>query len=523
MVEFTTLPLFAGGVIPRAAYNELLNAINNRRAVVLPDETAAFTIYNNSGDADSATVEIDTAADEIYLIVVGGASADDTAFDLAAAAYDTITELVAAINALGKGWVAVEMSGAQTAHADNASETLLSSGPTDVLTEDHITWFTNYAPNGVRSGSLIGNIVAYRAAIDALAGLFFSPVALTVNTNKDTATTNAGTKTLTDVGAFIDLDLTSKVCTITRSDAVGYGTNSIIVSNTDDVLTFAVALGTAANVEYFIRTKFSASTLHYEAFGSNDWDAAGAPNLTPLCLPHEALWNNMKYALDIMTWTSLGALGGDGKQPGSGLVEVDAFEYHDDPGATDAVWNTARADSFSGLTQQEWPSANSRFFGRFGSAKEGYTVERIGGCIRVIGDFATSYDYANLINTPTLITGFMFFEWNAAQNEDYYSSFDFDVDLGGNTFMGGAYTLTPVDSNAGRAERNWHLIDAVALAGIVLDGTDNDVILDWASGNVTDDPGVGEWPAPISGGINEDWIQYMESIAWGIIVKFSWD
>ncbi|HDZ37268.1 MAG TPA: hypothetical protein ENH62_03105 [Marinobacter sp.] len=241
MAEFTELPIAAGPLVPRDIYNELLNAINNRRALVLPDATAAFTIYNSAGDATSATVEIDTAADEIYLIVVDGADASNTTLDLTAAANDTITELVAVINGLGFSWVAAEKSGAQSVVAGNKSDTLLSLGPADCLGASRITWFTNYAPNGVISEKLIGDIVAYRAAIDDLAQYF--------------------------------------------------------------VRDGEVSSGAPPNrPRYYTINLLHFDAFGYNNVG---WDSPGAPNLTTPCLPHQKLWNDMKACLDFLKWVAV--------------------------------------------------------------------------------------------------------------------------------------------------------------------------------------------------------------------------
>jgi len=63
----------------------------------------AFTIYNSSNDATAATVEVTTTA--IILIVTAGDNAGTTTLTFSNASYDTISELVIAINALDKGWV----------------------------------------------------------------------------------------------------------------------------------------------------------------------------------------------------------------------------------------------------------------------------------------------------------------------------------------------------------------------------------------------------------------------------------
>lgn len=63
----------------------------------------AITIYNAASGATAATVEV--TATTIVLIVTGGASAGTSTLTFADSDKDTIGELVAAIEALNKGWV----------------------------------------------------------------------------------------------------------------------------------------------------------------------------------------------------------------------------------------------------------------------------------------------------------------------------------------------------------------------------------------------------------------------------------
>lgn len=65
----------------------------------------AIKIRNTSSDAQRATIDVDVSAQELSYTIIGGTNATaKTAIDLTAAATDTLSELVTAINALGKGW-----------------------------------------------------------------------------------------------------------------------------------------------------------------------------------------------------------------------------------------------------------------------------------------------------------------------------------------------------------------------------------------------------------------------------------
>ena len=65
----------------------------------------AIKIKNTSSDAARCTIDVDVSASYLYYAIVGGTNATArTGIDLAAAATDTLAELVTAIDALGKGW-----------------------------------------------------------------------------------------------------------------------------------------------------------------------------------------------------------------------------------------------------------------------------------------------------------------------------------------------------------------------------------------------------------------------------------
>lgn len=86
-----------------------------------------FRAYNPSSGATSAT--IGKVGNILTLIVVGGANAHSSTFDLTNAAYDTLAELIAAIKALNKGWIINQISVGDQLTAD-----LYDFGTASVLT-----------------------------------------------------------------------------------------------------------------------------------------------------------------------------------------------------------------------------------------------------------------------------------------------------------------------------------------------------------------------------------------------------
>ncbi len=300
MAEFTELPIAAGGLINRLPYQEMLAALTKRLSIVpfYEGRTAAFAIHNTSGDATSATVEIDTAANEIYLIVVGGVNADNTTLDLTNAAQDTITELVDVIDALGKGWVAVEKAGKQSADALNASQTLGTWGPVDALGVSHTVWFTNFlivgTPNGMPPYRLIGLVNDYRLGIH--------------NFGFEPQNHFARESTLVDL------------------------------------------VGIRPSI-------YTRATLHDDAFGYNNvgWDPPGAPDLTPPSLLHKKLWNNMKACYDLLIWAI------DGPHIGNAGGGFTGTRYSNEDDWDGAFWGVARTAAFAGIVETGAAAALGRY------------------------------------------------------------------------------------------------------------------------------------------------------------------
>lgn len=93
--------------------DELLTSMDKSRA----DIVAPFlSIYNSSGDASAATISM--SGSTLTLVVTGGANAGTSTFSLVHVDYDTLAELVAAINALNKGWVANRLGASANLSAD---------------------------------------------------------------------------------------------------------------------------------------------------------------------------------------------------------------------------------------------------------------------------------------------------------------------------------------------------------------------------------------------------------------------
>ncbi len=88
-------------------------------ASVAASKRSVMQIRNTSSDLTRATVSIDVVDQEMRLVVTGGANAGTEPLDLTNASYDTIGELITAIDALGSGWDATAQ--------DNRYEDLLST------------------------------------------------------------------------------------------------------------------------------------------------------------------------------------------------------------------------------------------------------------------------------------------------------------------------------------------------------------------------------------------------------------
>jgi hypothetical protein len=93
-----------------------------------------ISIYNSSSDATAATVV--KVGSTLTLTVTGGVNANTTAYDLSAVAYDTIGELITAIETLGKGWVVNRLCQSAQASTDlwNVSVSVLLVANEEILT-----------------------------------------------------------------------------------------------------------------------------------------------------------------------------------------------------------------------------------------------------------------------------------------------------------------------------------------------------------------------------------------------------
>lgn len=85
-----------------------------------------FTLrHDGSAGATAATSEVKD--DTLSLVITSGANAGTSAFDLTSANFDSITELVSAINALGTGWTAARLSGCRPSEPSTNLEAIAAT------------------------------------------------------------------------------------------------------------------------------------------------------------------------------------------------------------------------------------------------------------------------------------------------------------------------------------------------------------------------------------------------------------
>ena len=107
--------------------------------------TPFFKIYNSSADATAGTIQV--TGNKIYLVVTGGANASSTNFVFTNALYDTISELVVAINTYAHGWVAnVDYGSGDRSSTDlwnvGTTSCLLIANEVEVLGKDYLYYET---------------------------------------------------------------------------------------------------------------------------------------------------------------------------------------------------------------------------------------------------------------------------------------------------------------------------------------------------------------------------------------------
>ena len=91
--------------------------------------------HDGSSSATAATAAVQ--GDTLTLTITGGAHAGSDSFDLTDASYDTVSELVSAINGLGKGWTAARISGSKPAEPSaNLEEISATSAFQKTITMD---------------------------------------------------------------------------------------------------------------------------------------------------------------------------------------------------------------------------------------------------------------------------------------------------------------------------------------------------------------------------------------------------
>ena len=91
----------------------------------LPPRYALSIIHDGGASATAATVAI--ASNSMSLVITGGTNAGTTTYSLTAAAYDTLAELAAVINALAIGWTATVSGDVRGAEASSLLEALATT------------------------------------------------------------------------------------------------------------------------------------------------------------------------------------------------------------------------------------------------------------------------------------------------------------------------------------------------------------------------------------------------------------
>lgn len=118
-----------------------VNALKDYLGITDDDIQEGFlSIYNSSGDATAATVQVTDTT--IVLVVTGGVSAGTSTLTFADADKDTLSELVIAINALGKGWVANKLGNS----SNNSTDLLIiaATGALLIANEQILNGVPNY-------------------------------------------------------------------------------------------------------------------------------------------------------------------------------------------------------------------------------------------------------------------------------------------------------------------------------------------------------------------------------------------
>ena len=223
------------------------------------------------------------------------------------------------------------------------------------------------------------------------------------------------------------------------------------------------------------------------SFGYVTWDPYGPPDLTPPCISHVDLWDDLREKVSELAWVYAAfAWGPWGKGDYYGYNEAGS-------------WNSARSGAFSSIAPDpdQWP--NAIWVGRYGygrSRDDGtfYCWAKCKSSIEI--NFATEPELAGLDNGLVLVDAFIRFYshpyWDMSTpvyRWDHWSDSGYDMYLNG-IYIG---SFKRIDTQYGDGYYNLHFSSAID--HIFLDGSTNTIRIEMTN-PLTTDPGEGDWPAP---------------------------
>jgi len=272
-------------------------------------------------------------------------------------------------------------------------------------------------------------------------------------------------------------------------------------------------------------TAYTANTLHNAAFGDNDWDPAGAPNLTPPCLPHKNLWNNMKACLDLMKWVKIDS-------PNGAMWTGDYYETNE----SDTVWLTAKQKAF-GAIAIAGGHANHRC-GRFvhGALHPGspdfYRIQTVYSGVPVVPVAENNFQTGDLDSMPPtfaiadgmVVVPMMPYDYTDDDHPGPISYEDCQFDL---YIEGTKVNNVPFDRDTSENELAFFRMNNVGAIAFNTDDTNNLLELKFLD-SLTAVPDNTVWPAPIvywadGGSVWYEQGAYVAHALTRVYLKFSWD
>ena len=260
-------------------------------------------------------------------------------------------------------------------------------------------------------------------------------------------------------------------------------------------------------------TLYTVNSLHTAAFGQTAWRELSFP-----CRPQKLLWNDMKACLDLMKWVCVQYQDvGDGDDP------FDGYGWQSGTHANYATWNGARQAYFSNLsaTANVVHLVGHRAMARYDSGDDDYDAK---------DDQATPYSCPSISGpaftfgpwvgtSPAVVDGaFVINTWGYGRTGPTWHP-PIPILFKINTVRAHVDDFETADGKAGGTDTI--RLDDISSCGLNDDGTDNDMVLEY-DGTITDDRGVGDWPAP-----TESTWRYFASgkgpREWHVMLKLSWD